>query len=263
MSLYLLYLLLGAAAGLVAGLLGVGGGLIVVPALVIGFTIQGVSAGVLTHLAVGTSLATIVVTSVSSMRSHHKRGAVDWDVFRALAPGIALGAWLGASLAALLSGPALQTTIGVILFCIALQMGFGREPAAHRALPGPAGLLAAGASIGGVSAVCGIGGGSLTVPFLRWCNTDMRRAVGTSAACGLPIALVGAATNVAQGWDEPGLPEHALGFVYLPAFLGIVLASTPMARAGARLAHRLPPRTLQRIFAGFLFAVSVKFLFFG
>jgi uncharacterized membrane protein YfcA len=252
---FVVYLLLGCAAGLLAGLFGVGGGVIIVPVLLLAFAALDVPASVATHLAVGTSLATIVVTSISSIRAHHKKGAVLWPVFWLLAPGLALGVLIGAQVAARLPGAALQLTIGGFLVLIGIQMGFGLQPPVRSQLPGRSALFGVGNAIGFASALFGIGGGSLTVPFLSYCDVRMQKAVATSAACGLPIALFGAIGNIAGGWHHNDLPVYATGFVYWPALLGIALASTPAARLGAQLAHRLPAEKLKRLFA--LFTASV------
>lgn len=255
-----LYLGLGAIAGTLAGLFGIGGGLVIVPVLIFSFGLQGVNPDVAAHLAVGTSLATIVFTSLSSVRSHHRKQGVRWDIFRPMTAGIVLGAILGAWTASLLSGPALELIIGVFVILVALKMLLDVNPSAGRAVPGTVGLAGAGAGIGWASAIFGIGGGTLTVPFLSWCNVRMQQAVGTSAACGLPIAIAGALTNIATGWRQPELPELSLGFIYLPALIGIVVTSVFFARFGADLAHRLDAQLLKRIFAVVLILVGIRFL---
>ncbi len=255
-----LYLGLGALAGTLAGLFGIGGGLVIVPVLIFSFGLQGVNPDVAAHLAVGTSLATIVFTSLSSVRSHHRKQGVRWDIFRPMTAGIVLGAILGAWTASLLSGPALELIIGVFVILVALKMLLDVNPSAGRAVPGTVGLAGAGAGIGWASAIFGIGGGTLTVPFLSWCNVRMQQAVGTSAACGLPIAIAGALTNIATGWRQPELPELSLGFIYLPALIGIVVTSVFFARFGADLAHRLDAQLLKRIFAVVLILVGIRFL---
>lgn len=256
----LLYLALGAAAGTLAGLFGIGGGLIIVPTLILTFSAQGIAPEVLTHLAVGTSLATIVVTSISSVKAHHEKGAVRWDWFAPIAIGIVVGSALGVKTAAMMSGPLLQKAIGVFAIIIAIQMGLGLKPRASRTIPEKPGLIGAGGVIGWASAIFGIGGGSLTVPFLSWCNAQMQAAVATSAAVGLPIAVVGALVNIQEGWNNPLLPEWATGYVYWPAFIGIVSMSVIFAKFGAKLAHRLPSDTLKRIFAVLLLIVGARFL---
>ncbi|MEH6627482.1 MAG: sulfite exporter TauE/SafE family protein [Motiliproteus sp.] len=254
------YLLLGSVAGLIAGLFGLGGGLVIVPVLIISFEAQGMAPEVLTHVAVGTSLATIIVTSISSVQAHHQRNGVLWPVFWPLAAGIAVGAVVGVKTAGQLSGPNLQIAIGCFAIVMAIQMAFGLKPKPTRTVPIKPLLTLAGGFIGWGSAIFGIGGGSLTVPYLSWNNVKMQQAVGTAAACGLPIALMGALTNVHQGWQHPQLMEWSLGYVYLPAFFGIVLTSAWFAKVGAKLAHKLPADQLKRFFALLLFAVGIKFL---
>ncbi|MDD3448204.1 MAG: sulfite exporter TauE/SafE family protein [Gammaproteobacteria bacterium] len=260
METLLIYLVVGAFAGVLAGLFGVGGGLIIVPALAFTFQAQAVDPAVLMHVAIGTSLATIVVTSLSSVRAHHRRGAVLWEVFRRLTPGIVVGALLGAAVADLLPGDWLRRIFALFVLTIAAQMGFGLKPAPHRGLPGAPGMFGAGGVIGSISAIVGIGGGSLTVPFLTWCNVEMRNAVATSAACGLPIAVAGAAGFIFQGWGEAALPAWSSGYVYWPAFAGIAVASTAFAPLGAKLAHSLPGAKLKRIFAIFLAVIGLRLL---
>ncbi len=257
---YLLYLVLGACAGVLAGLFGVGGGIIIVPVLVYSFTLQGFDTSVLTHLAVGTSLATIVFTSVNAIREHHRRGAVQWPIFGWMTVGILLGAGLGATTATYIQGPHLQKIIGVFALLVSLQMVLNLTPRRPKAVPGPLGLGLAGSVIGWASAIFGIGGGSLTVPFLTWRSLTMQQAVATSSACGLPIAIFSATSFMILGWHDPLLPAHSVGFVYLPALLGIALTSMLFARFGAKLAHRLSPRLLKRLFAALLFCVGLSFL---
>lgn len=254
------YLALGAAAGTMAGLFGVGGGLIIVPALVVAFGLQGVAPEVIMHLAVGTSLATIVVTGASSAWAHHQKGSIHREWFLALLPGLLLGAIGGVFVAGALSGGVLGTLFGLFVIAVAVRMVLDRGPVPGTVAPGRAGMALAGGVIGGVSALFGIGGGTLCVPWLTRCGAQMTRAVGTSAACGIPIALFGAATFAVVGWGNPQLPAGATGFVMWPAFLGIVLASVPFARLGARLAHRLPARVLKLAFAALLTLVGLRFL---
>ncbi|MCG8614143.1 MAG: sulfite exporter TauE/SafE family protein [Pseudomonadales bacterium] len=256
------YMLLGACAGTLAGLFGVGGGIIIVPALVIAFELQGMSPEILTHMAVGTSLATIVFTSISSIRTHHQKQGVLWPIFKPLSVGIVVGAVLGVFTAGALPGDVLQMVIGIFALLIAAQMGFGLAPKASRSVPGDQALIGVGGGIGWASAIFGIGGGSLTVPFLSWCNVRMQQAVGTSAACGLPIAVAGALTNVVEGWGNPALPDLTTGYLYWPGLVGIVLTSVIFARFGANLAHKLSPTVLKKIFALLLVVVGSKFLFF-
>ena len=260
LSTLLFYLTLGLFAGVMAGLLGVGGGLIIVPTLAWIFHHQQVDDAIVMHLAIGTSLATIVVTSISSVRAHHRRGAVLWPIFWRLTPGIIVGAWLGAAIADALPSAVLSKVFAVFVLTVAAQMGFGAKPAPHRELPGTTGMLTAGGVIGAVSAIVGIGGGSLTVPFLTWCNIAIRQAVATSSACGLPIALAGALGFVVTGLNAAGRPDWSLGYVYGPALVGITLTSMLSAPLGAKLAHTLPTEMLKKVFAAFLTLVGVKML---
>jgi uncharacterized membrane protein YfcA len=256
----LAYLLAGSVAGFMAGLLGVGGGLIVVPALAVLFARQGVPAAHVMHLAIGTSLASIVPTAISSLLAHDRRGSVDWCVVRALLPGILAGGLGGAWLARGLGSPGLALLFGVFELLVAAQLWLSLQPAAHRGLPGAAGMTVAGGVIGLLSALLGIGGGTLTTPFLLWHGVDIRRAVGTSASTGLPIALAGAAGFAWGGWGIRVAQGWTTGFIYWPAVAGLLLASVPMAPVGARLAHALPRPLLQRGFALFLLLVGLKMI---
>lgn len=258
---FLLYLVLGACAGVLAGLFGVGGGIIIVPVLVFSFTAQGFDASVLTHLAVGTSLATIIFTSLNAIREHHRLKAVRWPIFGWMTVGILIGSGFGALTASHIQGPHLQKIIGVFALLVSVQLALDLRPKAHRGVPGKLGLSVAGTLIGWASAIFGIGGGSLTVPFLTWRSVPMQQAVATSSACGLPIAIFSAISFMILGWHDPLLPAHSFGFVYLPAMLGIALTSMFFARFGARLAHKLSPRLLKRLFAALLFCVGLTFLF--
>lgn len=257
---FLLYLLLGAVAGVLAGLFGVGGGLIIVPVLVLSFTAQGFDSAILTHLAVGTSLATIVFTSINSVIAHQRKGAVRWPLVIWMTLGIVVGAVLGSLTADAIKGPILQKIIGVFAIVMAIQMAFELMPRASGDVPGKPGLSIAGVVIGWASAIFGIGGGSLTVPFLSWRSVPMQQAVATSAACGLPIAIAGALSFMVVGWKDPHLPEWSFGFVYLPAMVGIAVTSMYFARHGANLAHRLSPKVLKRLFALLLLCVGINFL---
>lgn len=254
----LIYLATGAYAGFMAGLLGVGGGVIIVPALLFVFALQGVPDADAVRMAIATSLASIAFTSVSSMRAHHARGAVDWGVVRRIAPGIVAGTFGGAFVAAALPAIALKVFFVVFLACIAAQMALDYRPPPARALPGAAGMTAAGAFIGTLSSLVGIGGGVMTVPFLAWCNVAVHRAIGTSSAVGFPLALAGSAGFVVAGGNADGLSPGAFGYVYLPALAGIVLVSVFLAPVGAWVAHRQRAVVLKRVFSVFLIAVGAK-----
>lgn len=256
----LAYLLLGLVAGFVAGLLGVGGGLIIVPILIWLFEAQGVAAGIQPHLALGTSLASILFTSISSVRAHHLHDAVDWNVVRRVAPGIIMGTLLGAWLASFIPARPLKIFFVIFLFYAALQMALNFKPTPSRVLPGTGGMLSAGGIIGAVSSWVGIGGGTLSVPFQVWCNVPFHRAVGTSAAIGFPIALAGLTGYVIGGWNHADLPDHSIGFVSLPALAGIAVGSILTAPLGAKTAHALPVAKLKRIFAILLFVLAMRML---
>lgn len=260
METLVVYLLVGALAGLVGGLFGLGGGAVIVPILIYSFAAHGYSPEVLTHLALGTSLATIIVTSASAVVAHHRRGAVLWPLMWSMVPGICIGAAAGGVFAATMSGPLLQLGFGVFLLLVAAQMGLGLRPHSARDLPGVAGKFASSAGIGFFSGIFGIGGGSLTVPFLAWCNVTMTRAVATSSALGFPIAISGAITYMLAGMGRPDLPDGALGYVHLPALFGIALASTPCARIGVNLAHRLQEKLLKRAYAVVSAGLGVYFI---
>ena len=260
MEVILYYLLLGAIAGSLAGLLGVGGGLVIVPVLAALFLSADMPSTIIMHLALGTSLATIAITSVSSAWAHHRYGAVLWPVFLRLSPGIVIGAWLGAAAADQLPSAVLQKMFGVFELLVAVQMGFSVQAAPYRSLPGKFITGVAGMVIGSVSAIVGIGGGTLTVPFLHWCNVNMRKAVATSAACGFPIAVAGALGYIVAGWNNTALPDGASGYVYWPAFAAISVASLLFAPLGAKLAHTIPVALLKRIFAVVLLGLGIKML---
>jgi len=259
-SFVLAYLAVGVLAGLLAGLLGVGGGLVVVPALLWLFAAQGFSAESLVHLAVGSSLATIVATGASSAWAHHRHGAVDWSLFAGLAYGLVPGAVVGGLFASLLSAALLHMLVAVFVLLVAVQVLAGLRPSPHRGQPSLGWRVLAGVVIGLLSALVGIGGGSLTVPWLLWHNVAMRVAVATSSACGVPIALAGAIAFGVAGSGQAGLPPASSGFVYWPAVGGIVVTSLLTAPLGARLAHRLPVPLLKRGFGLFLLLVGTKML---
>jgi len=255
------YLGTGVLAGSLAGLLGIGGGIIVVPILVWVFFEAGFAAQWGFHLAVGSSLATLVGTGGASAYSHHRRGAVRWELIRGLAPWLVMGAGIGAAGAWLLDAAWLRRLLGLFQIYVGLGMLFQRPSGKA---PMPSGVLRvalAGTGIGVLSALVGIAGGTLIVPFLTRSGLDMRRAIATSATCGPFIALAGALGFIAVGRGRAGLPPGSTGFVYWPAVVGILLTSVPCAPLGARLAHTLPVPVLQRIFAILVLAVAAKLLF--
>jgi len=256
----ILYLLIGVIAGVLAGLLGVGGGLLIVPALVFIFDSYGIAQTSATHVAIGTSLATIVFTSLSSVTAHHRHGSVMWPVFRRLIPGLVTGAFIGAAIADFLSTDVLARVFGVFELMIASYMLRDAKPAPHRELPGFVGMFGAGSIIGTLSVIIGIGGGTMMVSFLVWCNQNIRKAVATSAACGLPIAVAGAVGFVVAGINESGLPEASSGYLYWPAFAGIAVCSMLTAPLGAKLAHTIPTAVLKKGFAILLLGLGLRML---
>ena len=256
----IIYLLLGVCAGILAGLLGVGGGLIIVPVLAWVFTLQGFPAESLMHLAIGTSLSTIVFTSISSVHAHHRHAAVNWSLFRMLTPGLLLGSLLGSFAADLIPTALLRQIFGVFELVVAAQMGLSLLPASRKGLSGWLGNGIAGGGIGFISAIVGVGGGSMTVPWLVWSSVAMRKAIATSAACGLPIAVAGSAGFMLAGWQQDSGLEWTLGYIYLPAMIAVSIASVALAPVGAMLAHRLPAAQLKRIFALLLLMLGIKML---
>ncbi len=253
------YPLLGAVVGFLAGLLGIGGGLQMVPVLTMIFKASGFPPQYIVHLALGTSVATILLTSLASVRSHHRRGAVNWRIVRELAPGIVLGTLMGAVVAGMLDTLQLGILFTAFTFYVATRMLTGGTPNPRRALPGPRGMFAAGTLIGGLSSFAAIGGAVLSVPFMLRRNVPMHEAVGTSAAIGFPIAATATIGYVAMGWGL-ALPAHSIGFVYLPAFAGIVVMTVLTAPLGAAIAHRTPGKRLRQIFALFLYALAARML---
>ena len=261
----IIYLLIGAIAGFTAGLFGVGGGLIIVPILYVVFTHLNYDPSVIMHMAVGTSLATIIVTSISSVSAHHKKGAVLWSVVRNLAPGLVVGAFLGAGIADLLSGQGLQLLIGFFALWVAFKMFAGAnaviDPPKH--LPSTGVQVLAGGGIGVASAIFGIGGGSLTVPFLNKCGVVMQKSVATSAACGLPIALAGALGFMWFGHAAHIEVPNTIGYIHIYAFIGISVMSFITAKFGAKVAHILSPAMLKKCFSGLLTTVGLYFVVKG
>jgi uncharacterized membrane protein YfcA len=259
---WLLYPALGVVAGLLAGLLGVGGGLVLVAALALLLPTQGVPASIAMQAALATSLASVIATACASALAHHRRGGVLWPSVAWLAPGLVAGGWLGSLVARRIDGAHLRWF--VVAYCVlaAVQLAFDlprprRAPPVDGPVPAPTGLPLglAGLGIGAVSALVGIGGGSMTVPLLVWRGVAPVRAVGTSSACGIVIGL-SAAGGFASAGHVAGMPAASLGYVVLPAAIGIALASIAMAPAGAALAHRIRPVLLKRIFAAFLLAMA-------
>lgn len=249
-------LLLGTCTGFLAGLLGIGGGMLLVPFMTLLLDAKGFPSDLVVKTAVATSLATICFTSVSSVRAHQARGAVRWDIFRRLAPGIVIGSVLGAQIAKALPSNGLALLFAGFVGFSATQMFLDRKPRPTRQLPATGGMVAAGGGIGVLSALVGAGGGFVSVPFMTWCNVLIHQAVGTSAALGFPIALAGTLGYVWAGWDLPQMPPGSLGFLYLPALLVVSAASVTTAPLGARTAHRMNVKQLKRAFAVLLYLLA-------
>jgi uncharacterized protein len=252
------YAAIGAATGFFAGLLGIGGGLIMVSSLALMYTAHGFPADYVMHMAIGTSLAAIMAGAWSSFRTHHRHGSVDWPTVRAMSPGLLAGVMLGSLLARFLTTSFLKVFFLAFMAFVIFQMLFNVRPRAARGLPGRGAMSAMGLAIGVVSSWFGGGAAAVGVPFLTWCSMSIHRAIGTVAALGFPVAIAGAAGYVIAGLTVDGLPAWSAGFVYLPAVVGISITSLLVAPYGARLAHRLKGSTLKRIFAAFLVAVGVK-----
>jgi uncharacterized membrane protein YfcA len=256
---YMEFAVIGVVAGYLAGLLGIGGGFVVVPALTLLFLRDSATAPWAIHIAVATSLATMLVTSLSSILAHHRRGAIRWPLVRSLAGGLMLGAMLGAVIADALEGDALVRVFGGFAVLAGLQLILSRNPEGEKPLPGQPGVSLVGLVIGAVSSLIGIGGGALTGPWQMWHGVRAQNAVATSAACGYPIAAAGTISFIWLGY-QGGLPGQGLGYVNLPAFAGIALTSALAAPLGAATVHRLPARLVRRIFGVFLVLVGLRML---
>ncbi|MEN9484542.1 MAG: hypothetical protein RJB37_2422 [Pseudomonadota bacterium] len=250
-------LALGTCTGFLAGLLGIGGGMLMVPFMTLILSARGVDAALAVKMAIATSMATILFTSVSSVRAHHKRGAVRWDIVRTLAPGIVLGGLVaGAGVFSLLKGTTLALVFAVFVAFSATQMLLDRKPAPTRQMPGTAGSLGAGGVIGFISGLVGAGGGFISVPFMSWCNVAMHNAVATSAALGFPIALANTVGYVVGGWSMPSPLPGALGYLWLPGLAIIATASVTTAPLGARTAHAMNIKQLKKVFACTLYGLA-------
>lgn len=260
MEWWLGYLLIGLFVGFFAGLLGIGGGLMLVTLMVYLFTLQGFPADRLLHLALGTSIASIVFTSISSLRAHHKHGAVRWDILRVAIPGLVVGTLLGTVVADLLKSKYLAIFFVIFVYFSAVQMFANVKPKPTRQLPGKTGMTLAAIIVGVVSSLVGVGGGVMTIPLMSLYNVPMRQAIGTSAAMGLPIAIAGTVGFVATGLGKDHLPPLSVGYVYLPALVGIVIGTFVTVPRGARAAHAMPVARLKKIFAVILFVLATKML---
>jgi len=255
---------LGLCTGFLAGLLGIGGGMIMVPFLTYLLGQRGVSPDLAIKMAIATSMATIIFTSVSSVRAHHKKQAVRWDLVKGLAPGIVLGSLLGSiGIFAFAKGTYLAVFFACFVGFSATQMFLDKKPAPSRQMPGFGGQVAAGGLIGLLSGLVGAGGGFISVPFMTWCNVAIHNAVATSAALGFPIALANVAGYIVSGQGVQNLPDYSFGYLWLPALVIIATCSVLMAPLGAATAHKLPVKQLKRVFACTLFLLAAYMLYKG
>ena len=256
-------LLLGSATGFLAGLLGIGGGMLLVPFITLLLTLKQFPPELIVKMAVATSLATILFTSIASVRAHHARGAVRWDIVRRFAPGIVLGSLIGAQLAKLLPARPLTLLFAAFVAFSATQMLLERKPKATRQLPPAPGMFGTGGLIGVLSSLVGAGGAFISVPFMTWCNVPLHTAVATSSALGFPVALAGTVGYIVAGRDLQGLPSGTLGFLYLPALAVVSTASVLTAPLGARVSHSIDVRKLRRLFSLLLYGVAAYMLHRG
>ena len=256
--LFTMCLVLGSCVGLLAGLLGIGGGLVVVPALVWLLPQAGIDREQVMHIALATSLASIVLTSGASARNHIKLGNVDFSIVKSLAPGVIIGGLGGSFIADHVPLALLPKIFAVIVLLLALQMLVSMRISSSRSLPGPVLTVCSGGMIGVVSSLAGIGGGSLTVPYLSWHGVEMRQAIGSASLAGALIAVAGMTGFITAGIGDDALPAMSIGYVYLPALLGIVMTSVVTTRYGAKMVSHLPTMTLKKIFAVFLLFISTK-----
>lgn len=255
---WMAYLALGAVAGFLAGLLGIGGGGMMVPILTSIFVAQGVPLANVVHLALGTAMAVMVITSISSLRAHHRLGSVRWDIVRMITPGVMIGAFATTFFAAAVASKPLALFFAIFMAFMSAQMMIDVKPKPTRDLPGPLGVGAVGLGIGGISSLVAIGGAALSVPYMVWCNVRLQHAIGTSAAIGWPVAVAGAIGYLVNGLGTPGMPEHSIGFIYLPALATVAVAGVLTAPLGAKLAHRMPVKRLKKVFAVFFLLLSAK-----
>jgi len=255
---------LGICAGFLAGLLGIGGGMVMVPFLTILLSQRGVENNLAIKMAIATSMATIIFTSISSVRAHHKRGAVRWDLVKGLAPGIVLGSMIASvGVFALLKGSNLSIFFGLFVGFSATQMFLDKKPAPSRQVPGTLGLVSAGSAIGFFSGLVGAGGAFISVPFMTWCNVLIQNSVATSAALGFPIAVANVAGYIVSGQNVQGLPDDAFGYLWVPALFVIASCSVFSAPLGAKTAHKFPVKKLKRTFACVLYLLAVYMLYKG
>ena len=255
---------LGVGTGFLAGLLGIGGGMLMVPFITIILAHRGVPSDLAVKMAIATSMSTIMFTSISSVLAHHRRGAVRWDIVKRLSPGIVIGSLVGSlGVFALLKGSVLAIFFALFVGFSATQMFLNRKPKPTRQMPGTAGQLAGGGAIGFLSGLVGAGGGFISVPFMTWCNVAIHNAVATSAALGFPIAVANVLGYVGSGQSVQGLPAGSIGYIWLPALAVIAVCSFLTAPLGAKAAHSLPVSKLKRVFASILYVLAAYMLWKG
>ncbi len=260
---YLIYLLLGVFAGTLSGLFGIGGGLVIVPTLLFCFRFLGFSPDLAIHMAIGTSLSIIVITASNSVFSHHRRGGIDWSIVRKILIPLIIGTYSGGLVSSKLSASLLETIFSVYVVLVSLKMFLDVKIDKVEKETSIVLYSIVGAVIGFKSAILGIGGGTISIPFLSWRGFSMKKAVGVSAALGLPISIVGSISYIVSGLKVSALPEQSLGYIYLPAFFGVILTSSFFAHLGAKLSHKLPQEKMRKGFAIFLSIIAVKMIFFS
>lgn len=260
LTVFLICMLLGTLVGFLAGLLGIGGGLVIVPSLVILLPMLGFEPEIVMPIALATSLASIVVTSSSAAFNHHKSGNIPWHMARKMMAFVAVGAVVGANLADLLPTSMLTTIFSTFVILLASYMLFSIRQTVHRDLPSDNALKGVATGTGVIASLMGISGGAVLIPFLTYCGVNLLHAIGVSTACGMIVSLFGTLAFIVAGLGEPNLPQWSLGYVYLPAVLGIASTSTILASYGVRLANRLPVKTIKKFFAAFLIFVAIEMM---
>lgn len=259
---YLIYLLLGVFAGTLSGLFGIGGGLVIVPTLLFCFKFLGFPEDLTIHMAIGTSLSIIVVTASNSVYRHHKKGGIDWPVVKKILYPLVVGTFIGGQVSSMLSADLLEILFSTYVVLVSIKMFLDVKIDQNEKRTSPLLYSIVGFVIGFKSAILGIGGGTISIPFLSWRGFSMKKAVGVSAALGLPISIVGSASYIFTGLKVSGLPEHSLGYIYIPALVGVILTSSFFAHIGAKLSHKLPQQKMKKGFAIFLSIVAIKMIFF-
>jgi uncharacterized membrane protein YfcA len=254
------FLLLGTFVGIMAGLLGIGGGGIIVPILTTIFLAQGLPVEKVVHLALGTSMASMIFTSLSSMRAHNSNDAVIWKIVKGISVGVLLGTFFATFVASKIDSIYLAMFFSIFMAYVSIQMFLNKKPQPDKNISGNKEIFFVGTGIGAISAFVSIGGGSLTVPYLVWRNINIKKAVGTSAAIGLPISIAGTLGYLINGWSNTSVENYTFGFIYLPAVILISITSFFSAPYGVKLAHYLPVSVLKKIFSLLLITLSIKML---